>query len=85
MRFYDIQIFNASDAKGNPGTLYRQYSSMKNGVFNPGCLMVEFDLLRFGESTPKGQSCITVWGISPQEMQQARQDMFGMTIKMWVG
>ncbi|ECK7346983.1 hypothetical protein YU57_24165, partial [Salmonella enterica subsp. enterica serovar Typhi] len=85
MRFYDIQIFNAPDAKGNPGTLYRQYSSMKNGVFNPGCLMVEFDLLRFGESTPKGQSCITVWGISPQEMQQARQDMFGMTIKMWVG
>lgn len=85
MRFYDIQIFNAPDVKGNPGTLYRQYSSMKNGVFNPGCLMVEFDLLRFGESTPKGQSCITVWGISPQEMQQARQDMFGMTIKMWVG
>lgn len=85
MRFYDIQIFNAPDAKGNPGTLYRQYSSLKNGVFNPGCLMVEFDLLRFGESNPKGQSCITVWGISPQEMQQARQDMFGMTIKMWVG
>ena len=85
MRFYDIQIFNPPDASGNPGTLYRQFSSLKNGVYNPGGLMVEFDLLRFGESTPKGQSSITVWGISPQEMQQARQDMFGMTIKMWVG
>ena len=85
MRFYDIQIFNPPDASGNPGALYRQFSSLKNGVYNPGSLMVEFDLLRFGESTPKGQSSITVWGISPQEMQQARQDMFGMTIKMWVG
>lgn len=85
MRFYDIQIFNAADASGNPGALYRRYSSLKNGVYNPGSLMVEFDLLRFGESTPQGQSSITVWGISPQEMQQARQNMFGMPIKMWVG
>ncbi|TGC28040.1 hypothetical protein [Escherichia sp. E1130] len=85
MRFYDIQIFNAADASGNPGALYRRYSSLKNGVYNPGSLMVEFDLLRFGESTPQGQSSITVWGISPQEMQQARQDMFGKSIKMWVG
>ncbi|EAS1588227.1 hypothetical protein R327_16650 [Salmonella enterica] len=85
MRYYDIQIFSPPDANGNPGKLFKQYSSLKNGAFNPGNLMVEFDLLRFGESTPKGQSTITIWGISPQDMQQARQNMFGMTIKMWVG
>lgn len=85
MRYYDIQIFSPPDANGNPGKLYKQYSSLKNGVFNPGSLMVEFDILRFGESTPQGETIITIWGISPQDMQQARQNMFGMTIKMWVG
>ncbi|ANI28266.1 hypothetical protein PL78_00225 [Yersinia entomophaga] len=79
MRFYDIQIYDQK------GALFRQYSSLKNGVFNPGGLMVEFDIQRFGESTPQGQSCITVWGVSPQEMQQAQQNMFGMTVKMFVG
>ncbi|WP_336194985.1 hypothetical protein [Hafnia paralvei] len=85
MRYYDIQIFTPPDKKGNPEKLFRRYSSLKNGVFNPGNLMIEFDIQRFGESTPKGESCITIWGISPQDMQQARQDMFGMKIKMWVG
>ncbi|MEG0234066.1 MAG: hypothetical protein RR680_18970 [Hafnia sp.] len=85
MRYYDIQILTPPDNKGNPEKLFRRYSSLKNGVFNPGNLMIEFDIQRFGESTPKGESCITIWGISPQDMQQARQDMFGMKIKMWVG
>lgn len=85
MRYYDIQIFTPADKKGNPAKLFRRYSSLKNGVFNPGNLMIEFDIQRFGEATPKGESCITIWGISPQDMQQARQDMFGMKIKMWVG
>lgn len=47
--------------------------------------MVEFDILRFGESTPQGETTITIWGISPQEMQQARQNMFGMPIEVRVG
>ena len=81
MRYYDIQIFTPPDKDGNPGKLFKQYSSLKNGVFNPGNLMIEFDIQRFGESTPMGQSCITIWGIGPKDMQQARQNMFGMTIK----
>ncbi|MGQ6297135.1 hypothetical protein ACUNGJ_00955 [Serratia sp. IR-2025] len=85
MRYYDIQIFTPPDKDGNPGKLFKKYSSLKNGVFNPGNLMIEFDIQRFGESTPMGQSCITIWGIGPKDMQQARQNMFGMTIKMWVG
>jgi len=79
MRYYDIKIFNSD------GTIYREYSSLKNGVFNPGALMVEFDILRFGESTPQGESHITVWGISPQEMQQARQNMSGKRIQLFSG
>ncbi|EOW6510873.1 hypothetical protein ACOZXQ_000593 [Cronobacter malonaticus] len=85
MRYYDIQIFSPPDESGTPGKLFKQYTSLKNGVFNPGNLMIEFDIQRFGESTPKGQSTITIWGISQQEMQQARQDMFGMSIRMWAG
>ena len=33
-----------------------KYSSHKNGVYNPGALMIEFDILRFGESTPQGRN-----------------------------
>ncbi|HBZ7597778.1 TPA: hypothetical protein R1B10_001121 [Klebsiella pneumoniae] len=86
MRYYDIQIFTRPDVKkGLPAKLFRQYSSLRNGVFNPGNLMVEFDIHRFEESTPQNETLITIWGISPEEMQQARQNMFGMTLKMSVG
>lgn len=86
MRYYDIKIYQPADSKKNqPRTLYKQYSSLKNGVFNPGALMVEFDIQRVGESTPKGETQITIWGIGPKEMQQARQNMFGMEIEMRVG
>lgn len=79
MRYYDIKIFNSD------GTIYREYSSLKNGVFNPGALMVEFDILRFGESTPQGESHLTIWGISPQEMQQSQQNMSGKKIQLFAG
>lgn len=88
MRYYDIKIYYATQYPPDPNAQrkpYKQYSSLKNGVFNPGCHMVEFDIQRFGESTPKGQTQITIWGISPQDMQQARQNMFGMEIEMSVG
>jgi hypothetical protein len=89
MRYYDIKIYYPQaypqDKNNSPPKLYKRFSSLRNGVFNPGNLMIEFDIQRFGESTPAGESCITIWGISPQDMQQARQDMFGMTIEMEVG
>lgn len=90
MRYYDIKIFYPAVYPPDPNdpdnrAIYKHYSSLKNGVYNPGNLMIEFDIQRFGESTPKGESCITIWGISPREMQQARQDMFGMGIEMEVG
>lgn len=88
MRFYDLKIFYPPQYPIDPSApknIFKQISSLKNGVFNPGCLMVEFDIQRFGESTPKGHSVISVWGLGPKEMQQARQDLFGMTVELWVG
>ena len=88
MRYYDIKIFypQAQPEPEKPErNIYKEYSSLRNGVFNPGNLMIEFDILKFGESTPQGQSHLTIWGISPQDMQQARQDMFGMEIEIYLG
>lgn len=80
MRFYDFQIF---DKKGK---LYRRYKSLDDyGNFNPGCLMVEFDIQKYGMSTPMGSSLVRVYGVSIKEMQQAQQNMFGMTIKGFAG
>ena len=81
MRYYDIQIFSPADGD-KPEKLIKQYSSHKNGVYNPGALMIEFDILRFGESTPQGETHLVVWGIGPKEMQQARQELFGKKIKV---
>ena len=84
MRYYDIQIFDPSK-DGKSDVLLKQYSSHKNGAYNPGALMIEFDILRFGESTPHGETHLTIWGIGPKEMQQARQDLFGKRIKIFLG
>ena len=78
MRYYEINIFDGD-------TLIQQYSSLKNGVYNPGALMVEFDIMRFGESTPAGETHLTVWGIGPKDMQQARQNLYGKRIQIFAG
>ena len=80
MRFYDFQIFDKN------GKLYRRYKSLDDyGNFNPGCLMVEFDIQKYGMSTPMGSSLVRVYGVNIKEMQQAQQNMFGMTIKGFAG
>lgn len=78
MRYYEVNIFDGE-------TLIQQYSSLKNGVYNPGALMVEFDIPRFGESTPAGDVHFTIWGIGPKEMQQARQNLYGKRIQIFAG
>jgi hypothetical protein len=47
--------------------------------------MVEFDIMRFGESTPAGETHLTVWGIGPKDMQQARQNLYGKRIQIFAG
>lgn len=79
MRYYEINILD------DDNTIIKQYSSLKNGVHNPGCLMVEFDIQRVGESTPSGETHLTIWGIGPKEMQQARSNLYGKKIQIFVG
>ncbi|WP_336981844.1 MULTISPECIES: hypothetical protein [unclassified Cedecea] len=79
MRYYEINILDSKDK------IIQQYSSHKNGAYNPGALMVEFDIMRFGESTPQGETHLTVWGIGPRDMQQARQNLYGKKIQIFVG
>ncbi|MBL0907802.1 hypothetical protein G5645_07310 [Pectobacterium carotovorum] len=79
MRYYEINIMDSKNQ------VIRQYSSLRNGVYNPGCLMIEFDIPRYGESTPAGEARLAIWGIGPQEMQQARQDLYGKKIQIFVG
>lgn len=83
MRFYDIQITIPEEGKNKEQLI--QFTSHKNGVYNPGALMVEFDILRFGESTPQGETHLTIWGIGPVQMQQARQNWYGKKIKIFAG
>ena len=48
MRYYDIEITIPAEGASPERTI--KYSSHKNGVYNPGALMIEFDILRYGES-----------------------------------
>ncbi|MEE7525942.1 hypothetical protein G8O16_22240 [Enterobacter roggenkampii] len=79
MRYYEINILDSNDK------VIQHYSSHKNGAYNPGALMVEFDILRFGESTPQGETHLTIWGIGPRDMQQARQNLYGKKIQIFAG
>lgn len=54
MRFYEINIFNEKNE------VIKNYSSHKNGVYNPGALMVEFDIQQVCLSTPAGESRLTI-------------------------
>ncbi len=53
MRYYDIEITIPAEGASPERTI--KYSSHKNGVYNPGALMIEFDILRYGESTPRAK------------------------------
>lgn len=79
MRYYDLTILDES------GKAIRHYGSLANGVYDPGTLMIEFDIQRFGESTPQGGSHVTLWGISQKEMQQATQDLFNKRMRLRAG
>ena len=64
MRYYDIQI---SDDSGN---VVKEWSSLTLGLPNPNAQDIEIDLLSFDASTPMGDSTITIWGTSLQDIGQ---------------
>ena len=80
MRYYDAKIYDDS------GAIIRRFTSLNpQGTFNPGAHMVEFDIQRYGLSTPKGQSLFRVWGVSIEEIRQASQNYFRKKFTLEVG
>lgn len=80
MRYYDVTISEED------GTVIRNFSSLTpQGTYNPGALMAEFDLQRYGMSTPKGMSLFRVWGVSIEEIKQAKTNYFGKRISIKLG
>ena len=81
-RYYDITLANATGqvyqftADGNGftlGTGGTTFSSLTNGINNPGALNIEFDIPVFNYNTPQGNSHITVWGVGLGMIGQAAQ------------
>ncbi|MHB1644604.1 hypothetical protein [Acidithiobacillus sp.] len=64
MRYYDIEI-----AQG--GVPVRRWTSYPNGVFDPGALNVEFDVLCAPFATPMGPSGILIEGVAIDDLFQA--------------
>lgn len=64
MRYYDISI---SDESGN---IVKEWSSLTLGLPNPNAQDVEFDLISFDASNPMGDSTVTIWGVSLQDIGQ---------------
>lgn len=80
MRYYNILI---TDDNGNT---IKQYTSLTpQGTYNPGALMIEMDIQRYGLSTPKGNSYLRVHGVSIQELRQATPNYFQKNIAVYLG
>lgn len=80
MRYYNIVITDDN------GTQVQQYTSLTaQGTYNPGALMVEMDIQRYGLSTPKGNSYLRVHGVSIQELRQATQNYYQKNIAVYLG
>jgi hypothetical protein len=72
-RYYDITVTPAP-TKANPNPpVFRHWTSMPNGVYDPGALNVEFDFLVYPYATPMGGSSLTIEGVSLQDLLQAQQ------------
>ncbi|WP_353613965.1 hypothetical protein [Mangrovibacter phragmitis] len=82
MRYYDIQVTDPDTGKKLDDFCF---SSVLNGVFNPNCLMVEFDIQKYGMSTPAGECLVRVYGLDQKSMMQANQNLPGKTISVSVG
>ena len=80
MRYYEIEVTGGGGENGDPNQVFRQYTSHKNGVYNPGALMAEMDISRYTFDTPSQESRVSVWGVSPEVLQQDILELVGKTI-----
>lgn len=83
MRFYDIEITIPAEGASPERTI--KYSSHKNGVYNPGALMIEFDILRYGESTPQGETHLTIWVLAQKKCSRLARISLAKKLKYSLG
>lgn len=78
MRYYSIVLNNGSPPGNFPAVQGAavsgaSWSSLINGVTDGGALDVEFDIQTSAFATPIGQSSVTIWGVSLQQIAQSSQ------------
>jgi hypothetical protein len=78
-RFYSLTLTPQGST-----TPARIWTSHPNGIFEPGALQIEYDVLVGPYGTPTGASTVTVRGISLQDIGQAQQ-FAGMTLQLKAG
>lgn len=74
-RFYDIQIGGDTAAR---------FTNQVNGVYDPGALMVEFDIPAVPFAAPMGLASVVIWGVSLAQVEQA-SDFNGAPISVYGG
>lgn len=71
MRFYELNLYEPGASK--PA---RTWTTHPNGVWDPGALLCEFDIIVTPYATPAGASTVTLMGVAMQDLMQTQQ--FGM-------
>jgi len=82
MRYYKCTITDTDAA----ATVLRTWSSLTpQGTYNPGALMVDVDIQRYGMSTPKGMSLFRIHGVSIEDIRQAQTNFYNKVITIELG
>jgi hypothetical protein len=68
-RYYDLVLTNSA----SPAQVIEEWASHPKGVFDPGALNIQFDILITPYDTPSGGQTITVEGISLSDLQQGTE------------
>ncbi|TAN26035.1 MAG: hypothetical protein EPN31_14035 [Castellaniella sp.] len=66
MRFYELNMYAPGASKPS-----RTWTTHPNGVWDPGALMLGFDVIATPYATPVGGSTLTLWGVSLQDLAQS--------------
>lgn len=79
MRYYDLIVTRPGDTKP-----FRQWTSHPSGVFDPGALEIEFDMLVLPYATPSGGQTLSIHGVSLEDLTQAQQ-FAGLNVELKAG
>ena len=81
MRFYDLQLI---DTSGTIPRIVKRWQSHPAGKFDPGALLIEFDIIVTAYATPAGGQQVSVYGVSREDMNQWQQ-FTGLQLALYGG